>query len=105
MLASAPPRTLFLCWMFGALWGFAGLTYGLTVRYLGISLGTAVALGLTAAFGTLIPPIVSGQFATTLIRTVGGRTVLGGVALALVGIAVVDAQVKSGAKGAELPFA
>ena len=61
VLAEAPLATLALCYFFGALWGFGGLTFGLTMRYLGISLGTAIALGLTAAFGTLIPPLVSGQ--------------------------------------------
>jgi L-rhamnose-H+ transport protein len=89
VLAATPPRTLELCYFFGFLWGFGGLTYGLTVRYLGISLGTAIALGLTAAFGTLIPPLVSGQLFGSLIHTLGGRVVLGGVAIALAGIAVI----------------
>ena len=89
VLAATPIRTLGLCWMFGALWGFGGLTFGLTMRYLGISLGTAVALGLTAAFGTLIPPLVSGQLVSTLIHSTGGQIVLFGVAVALGGIFVV----------------
>ena len=89
VLAATPPRTLELCYLFGFLWGFGGLTYGLTVRYLGISLGTAIALGLTAAFGTLIPPLVTGQLLGSLIHTTGGRIVLGGVAIALAGIAVI----------------
>lgn len=48
-----------LCWtyFFGALWGLGGLTFGLTMRYLGMSLGMGVALGYCAAFGTLLPPI------------------------------------------------
>lgn len=89
VLAAAPRRTLELCWLFGFLWGFGGLTYGLTVRYLGISLGTAVALGLTAAFGTLIPPLVNGQLVSTLLRTASGLVILAGVATALAGIVVV----------------
>ncbi len=89
VLAATPPRTLALCYFFGVLWGFGGLTFGLTMRYLGISLGTAVALGLTAAFGTLIPPLVSGQLFGSLIHGTGGRIVLLGVAVALGGIAVV----------------
>jgi L-rhamnose-H+ transport protein len=89
VLAAAPPRTLGLCYFFGVLWGFGGLTFGLTMRYLGISLGTAVALGLTAAFGTLIPPLVSGQLFGSLIHSTGGIVVLAGVATALAGIAIV----------------
>ena len=89
VLAAAPPATLALCYFFGALWGFGGLTFGLTMRYLGISLGTAIALGLTAAFGTLIPPLVNGQLFGSLIHSTGGLVVLSGVATALIGIAIV----------------
>ena len=89
VLSEAPFRTLALCYFFGALWGFGGLTFGLTMRYLGISLGTAIALGLTAAFGTLIPPLVTGQLFGSLIHTTGGVVILLGVATALAGIAVV----------------
>ena len=60
-LLSAPARTLVWAYAFGVLWGLGGLTFGLTMRYLGIALGVAVALGYCAAFGTLIPPIVSGE--------------------------------------------
>src|ERR1700689_3373476 len=49
--------TLAWTYFFGFLWGFGGLTYGLTMRYLGLSLGTGVALGYCAAFGTLVPPV------------------------------------------------
>ena len=89
VLGEAPVRTLGLCYFFGALWGFGGLTYGLAVRYLGISLGTTIALGLTAAFGTLIPPLVSGQLFGSLIHSTGGLVILAGVVTALVGITIV----------------
>ena len=49
--------TLWWTYFFGAMWGFGGLTFGLTMRYLGMSLGMGVALGYCAAFGTLMPPI------------------------------------------------
>ena len=48
--------TLWWTYFFGAMWGFGGLTFGLTMRYLGMSLGMGVALGYCAAFGTLVPP-------------------------------------------------
>jgi len=67
VLTATPPRTLLWCWLFGALWGLGGLTFGLTMRYLGLSLGMAVALGLTTAFGTLLPPVFDGSFATKLL--------------------------------------
>jgi len=74
-------------YIFGVLWGIGGLTFGLTMRYLGMSLGMAMALGLTAAFGTLIPPIYFDQF-TLLISKTSGLVTLGGVLTCLIGIAI-----------------
>ena len=87
VLASAPASAVFWCVAFGALWGVGGLTFGLAMRYLGISLGMAVALGFTAAFGTLVPPIYEGAF-LDLLGTTSGRISVGGVVLCLVGIGI-----------------
>lgn len=87
ILAASPPRSLALAYGFGALWGIGGLTFGLSMRYLGLSLGYAVALGFCAAFGTLVPPVVHGTFGE-LTGTAGGATVLAGVGLCLAGIAL-----------------
>jgi L-rhamnose-H+ transport protein len=61
------------------------------MRYLGMSLGMAVALGYTAAFGTLIPPIFRGEFASQVLGTRSGLIILSGVAICLLGIAVAGA--------------
>jgi L-rhamnose-H+ transport protein len=86
-LLHAPVNSL--CWscFFGVLWGVGGLTFGLTVRYLGFALGTAMALGYCAVFGTLIPPIFSGEFGG-VIKSTAGLVVLGGVAVCVLGIVV-----------------
>src|SRR3546814_4814547 len=55
VMAQIPGHVVGLCILFGILWGFGGLTYGLTMRYLGLSLGMAVVLGLSTVFGTLLP--------------------------------------------------
>jgi L-rhamnose-H+ transport protein len=85
---------------FGILWGFGGLTYGLTMRYLGLALGMAVVLGFCAAFGTLIPPLLGPWFASlthtsfegttmsAMIQTRSGLTTLFGVATCLAGIGI-----------------
>jgi L-rhamnose-H+ transport protein len=57
------------------------------MRYLGLSLGMAVVLGLCAAFGTLMPPIFSGAFFPQVLGTSSGRVILAGVFVCLVGIA------------------
>ncbi len=89
VLSAAPGSTVLYCIMFGVLWGFGGLTYGLTMRYLGLSLGMAVVLGLCTVFGTLIPPIFAGEFASELLGTTAGRINLLGLAITVLGIVVV----------------
>ena len=85
VLQQSPVRSLELAYLFGMMWGFGSLTFGLTMRYLGMSLGMAVALGYCAAFGTLIPPLVQGNFGV-LLTTGSGWMVLAGVAVCLAGI-------------------
>jgi L-rhamnose-H+ transport protein len=84
---AGPPGAVGWAYMFGVLWGLGGLTFGLTVRYLGIALGVAIALGLCNAFGTLVPPIVEGDIGE-IAASGPGRLILLGVAVALVGIGI-----------------
>jgi L-rhamnose-H+ transport protein len=91
VLHEAPTSSLAWAYIFGVLWGLGGLTFGLTMRYLGMSLGMAVALGYTAAFGTLMPPIFRGVFASEVLGTHSGLVILGGVAVCLLGIAFAGA--------------
>jgi len=74
--------------LFGALWGVGGITYGLTIRHLGLALGIGIAQGINLMVGTLLPPIVQGQ-ARTLFATRSGLITMAGVVVALVGVAVV----------------
>ena len=99
VLSAAPTNTLLWCWFWGAMWGFGGLTFGLTMRYLGLSLGMAVALGLTTVIGTMGPPIFHGTVGEIASRTSGQLTLLG-IVITLVGILVVARAGK--AKEAEL---
>src|SRR2546430_17554712 len=62
VLSESPKITLFWTFFFGLLWGIGGLTFGLTMRYLGLSLGMAVVFGLCAAFWKLMPPVFFGGF-------------------------------------------
>jgi len=87
ILREAPKISIFWSYLFGLLWGIGGLTFGLSMRYLGMSLGYAIALGFCAAFGTIIPPIYEGTFGD-LITSTSGLTTLAGVVVCLLGIAV-----------------
>jgi L-rhamnose-H+ transport protein len=87
VLRSSPPGSLAMTFVFGVLWGIGGLTFGLTMRYLGMSLGYALALGYTAAFGTIVPPIYFGTLGE-IASTLSGQVTLGGMVVCLAGIAV-----------------
>lgn len=70
---------------YGVLWGIGGLTFGLSMRYLGVALGQSIALGTCAGFGTLFPAIFSGK---DLFHG-EGLMLLIGVCITLAGIAVI----------------
>lgn len=70
---------------FGALWGVGGLTFGLSMRYLGVALGQSLSLGLCAAVGTLLPALTSRE---DLFHG-SGLILLIGVCLTIAGIAVI----------------
>lgn len=71
--------------IFGVLWGVGGLTFGLSMRYLGVALGQSISLGTCSAFGTLLPAIFAGD---NLFQG-QGLVLLIGVCIALAGIAVI----------------
>lgn len=100
VLGATPSKTLFWCWFWGAMWGLGGLTFGLTMRYLGLSLGMAVALGLTTVIGTMGPPIFRGTLGE-LAASTSGQVTFFGIVVTLLGIVIVARAGK--AKERELP--
>jgi L-rhamnose-H+ transport protein len=87
VLHAAPRTTIAYSFFWGAMWGIGGLTFGLSIRYLGIALGYAIALGFCTAFGTLMPPIFSGQISSILHES-SGQVILAGVGVCMLAIAV-----------------
>jgi len=75
--------------LFGAMWGVGNVSYGLTMRHLGMSLGIGVAIGVTLIVGTLVPPLIHGQ-AAMLFNSRSGLITMAGVLVALIGVAIVS---------------
>jgi L-rhamnose-H+ transport protein len=69
----------------GLAWGIAQVLFGLAVNAIGIALGFAIVLGLSAALGSLIPLI---RLHPEKIFTAAGLTAIGGVVLVIVGVTV-----------------
>lgn len=78
---------LFKVFFLGAVYGIGNLSFGLSLRYLGISLGYALSLGLMLAVGTLIPPVLDGRL-KIMISSSGGNLLIFGVLVAIIGIAL-----------------
>jgi L-rhamnose-H+ transport protein len=86
---------LLLTYFFGLLWGIGGLTYGLGVRYLGVSLGSTIILGLCAVFGSIIPSVYYNFYPkegkdtfSMLLHSHWGQMVLLGIAICVIGIII-----------------
>ena len=95
IIAGCSQQILTITFVLGLLWGIGGLTYGLGVRYLGMSLGNSVVLGFCAAFGAIVPsiyysiyPTIGKTSFTGMMATHGGQLVLIGVIVCLIGIAI-----------------
>jgi L-rhamnose-H+ transport protein len=98
VLSATSFHTLAWCWFWGAMWGFGGLTFGLTMRYMGMSLGMATVLGLTMVIGTLAPPLFHGTLAA-LAESRSGWVTFVGIAIALLGVVVVGCAGRAKEKG------
>ena len=96
-LYGAHPRESLMTILFGALWGIGGLTFGLSMRYLGVALGQSIALGTCSALGAILTPVFTGHAADLT------AAVIIGVVVMLVGIAIIG--IAGGMKSAALPEA
>lgn len=95
IISAATPEIKVLTYTMGLIWGIGGLTYGLGVRYLGMSLGNSIVLGFCSAFGALGPSIYYNFFPSDgkesisdMLAQPGGQLVLAGVLVCLIGIGI-----------------
>jgi L-rhamnose-H+ transport protein len=95
IITSEDSKTLYITFSMGLIWGIGGLTYGLGIRYLGMSLGNSIVLGFSSAFGAIVPAIYYNFYPSEgkvnfsqMISSNGGQLVLGGVLVCLIGIAI-----------------
>jgi L-rhamnose-H+ transport protein len=95
IIRQAGAGVLGITYLFGVLWGIGGLTYGLGVRYLGVSLGSSIILGLCMVFGALIPSIYYDAFPepgkdtfSMMISSSWGLIVLAGLVVCILGIII-----------------
>ena len=95
LFASTPSFNLWMTLFFGVLWGVGGLTFGLSMRYLGVALGQSIALGTCSGLGAILGPVLTGHAADLT------TSVIIGVVVTLAGIGIIG--VAGGMKAAALP--
>ncbi len=86
IIRSTSDQIIIIVFVLGAVYGVGNLSFGLSLRYLGLSLGYALSLGLMLAIGTLIPPVIDGRL-KIMLESSGGNLLLAGIAVAAIGIA------------------
>ena len=91
------PGDSLLTMFFGALWGVGGLTFGLSMRYLGVALGQSIALGTCAGLGTILTPVFTGNTEDLTLPVIVGVV----VTLAGIGVIGVAGSMKSKALSEE----
>ena len=87
VLAEAPRDRMLASFLMGVAYGVGGTAFNISIRYIGFSLTYAIAVGLSSVLGTLIPPLVRGEYAT-LVGRPGASWVFGGVLAGAAGIAI-----------------
>lgn len=80
---AAHPADALWAMFFGVLWGVGGLTFGLSMRYLGVALGQSISLGTCAGLGTILTPVFAGHIEELTMP------VIVGVIVTLLGIGII----------------
>ncbi|MCH5245323.1 MAG: rhamnose/proton symporter RhaT [Muribaculaceae bacterium] len=90
LFTNQPSFNIWMTILFGVLWGVGGLTFGLSMRYLGVALGQSIALGTCAGLGTIMGPVLLNIFfpETDPLSQLTFSVILG-VVVTLVGIAII----------------
>lgn len=78
---------MLVCCLMGVAYGIGGTAFNISIRYIGFSLTYAIAVGLSSILGTIVPPLMQGQFAEIL-RKPGAGWVVAGVLAGTLGIAL-----------------
>ena len=82
-MMNADPKSTWLTILFGVLWGVGGLTFGLSMRYLGVALGQSLALGTCSGLGAILGPVFTGKTGDLT------SAIWIGVVVTLIGIAII----------------
>jgi L-rhamnose-H+ transport protein len=87
VLSEVPIDAIVNTTVLGAIYGFGGMAFALGIRQIGFSLTYAIAIGISAVLGTVIPAILAGNLVSSF-QEPGGVAVLTGFVISIVGVAL-----------------
>jgi len=87
VLRESPRDVVVKVFLLGAAYGFGGMAFAVSIRYIGFSLTYAIAIGISAVFGTVVPAVIGGTLLSQFQKP-GGLIVLAGFVISMVGVAV-----------------
>lgn len=87
VLRETPPAVVLKISLLGAAYGFGGMAFAVAIRHIGFSLTYAIAIGISAVFGTVVPAMLNGTLISNFQKP-GGLVVLAGFIVSVVGVAV-----------------
>lgn len=90
VLREAPRDAMWKAFGLGAAYGIGGTAFGIAIRYIGFSLTYAIAVGLSAVLGTLVPPLIHNTLGEKLSKT-GAGWIIAGIVVGVAGIAITGA--------------
>ncbi|MBE0653863.1 MAG: rhamnose:proton symporter [Bacteroidales bacterium] len=85
VLRDSPPEVIRVAFILGAVYGFGGMSFGFSIRYIGFSLTYTIAIGISAVFGTLVPLIINGTMIDYFTRP-GSNIVIVGMIMSIAGV-------------------
>ena len=77
ILQSAPSSVFWGAFLLGALYGFGGMAFGLSIKHIGYSLTYTIAIGISAVLGTLTPLVLYGGLGDYFTRPGSGLIIIG----------------------------
>jgi L-rhamnose-H+ transport protein len=81
--SDVPRKIIITVMAFGAGWGLSNIGFGLGLKMVGLSVGTAIMLGLSNTLGALMPLII---YQPEQMETQAGKVIIAGITVMLVGI-------------------
>lgn len=85
ILSNAPSGSVWKAFLFGAIYGFGSMSFGMAIKHIGYSLTYTISIGISAVLGTIIPLVIFGGLVEHFTKP-GGMIVVTGMVISIAGV-------------------